>query len=232
MVLCGGRGSRLQPAISELPKPLVPIHGKPILQHIIEFYLAKAFCEMVLCVGHQADRIRAFVAAQRFPAQIHISDAGTDAGMLRRLYEARSFIGDRTMVTYGDTFIDLNVDHMLQEHLRQETAATITIADIRNPFGIVQVGVDQRVVAFQEKPLLPYYIGHLVMERRVLDTLDERLLALPDGEGLVCLFQQLIQQRQLGSYKHTGLQITFNTLAERDRAEQELMKFFTEGTSR
>ena len=228
VILCGGRGSRLQPLSANLPKPLVPLNGKPILQHILEFYLGKHFRAFVLCAGFRAEAIRTFIASQRFPADIEIADAGEEASMLRRLYEVRHQWGERAMVTYGDTFIDFDPMHMLAEHVRRRVAATITVADIQSPFGIVQVDVDHRVRAFDEKPVFPYYIGHLVMERSVLEELDETLLSLPDGEGLVQLFQRLIACGQLGAYHHRGLQITFNTLMERESAEQALIKFFTE----
>lgn len=226
--MCGGRGSRLQPLPTDLPKPLVPLNGKPILQHIIEFYLGKQFREFVLCAGFRAEAIRDFIASQRFPATIDIADAGEDASILRRLYDVRDRWGARAMVTYGDTFIDIDPMHMLAEHVRHQAAATITVADIRSPFGIVQVDADEKVLTFDEKPVFPYYIGHLVMERRVVEELDDRVLALPDGAGLIQLFHRLITRRQLGAYKHTGLQITFNTPTEREVAEQALIKFFTE----
>ena len=227
MILCGGRGGRLQPLTANLPKPLVALNGRPILQHVIEFYLSQRCREFVLCVGFRAEMIEAFVEQQQFPARIVMSNAGEEASMLRRLYEARASLADRAIVTYGDTFLNINLQHLLAAHVAQRVAITMTIADIRSPFGLVAVDEDQRVSAFQEKPVLPYYIGQLVLERRVLDELDPSLLALPDGEGLVRLFQQLIAQRQLAAYKHEGLQITFNTLAEREKAEEEMLKFYT-----
>ena len=228
IILCGGKGSRLRPLGADLPKPLVPLHGKPILQHILEFYLGKQIREFVLCVGFRAEAIRAFIESRQFPAKIDIADAGEEASMLQRLHEVRGQWGERAMVTYGDTFIDIDPMHMLAEHVRRMVAATITITDIRSPFGLVQADVDGTVLAFDEKPVFPYYIGHMVMERAVLEELDDDLLTLPDGVGLVRLFQRLIARRRLGAYRHTGLQITFNTLMERELAEQALIKFFTE----
>lgn len=206
----------------------MPLHGKPILQHIIEFYLAKRFRDVILCAGFRAEMIRAFVADQGFEAAIDVSDAGEEASILQRLHAVRSQLGERAMVTYGDTFIDIDPQRMLREHERSGAAVTITIADIRSPFGIVGVDADSRVLAFDEKPSLPYYIGHMIMERRVLEELPPALLALPDGEGLVRLFQELIAKGQLRAHKHTGLRITFNTLSEREVAEEEMVKFFTQ----
>ena len=206
----------------------MPLNGKPILQHVIEFYIDRRFQEFVLCAGFRADAIRQFVVERKFDADIEVSNAGEDASMLRRLYEVSRLMGERAMVTYGDTFVNIDPQQMLQEHLRRNVGVTITIADIRSPFGVVKVDAADRVCAFDEKPLLPYYIGHMVMERSVLDDVDQQLLDLPDGQGLVGLFQALIAKQQLSAYKHTGLRITFNTASEREQAEEAMMKFFTQ----
>ncbi len=65
VILCGGRGSRLQPLTADVPKPLVQLHGKPILQHVIEFYLRHEFREFILCAGFRSEMIRGFVDAVR-----------------------------------------------------------------------------------------------------------------------------------------------------------------------
>ena len=68
----------------------------------------------------------------------------------------------------------------------------------------------------------------MVLERTVIESLDKRLIDLPDGEGLIQLFQQLIKTSDLNAYDHKGLQLTFNTLHEYQKAEEEFIKFYTE----
>ncbi len=228
VILCGGRGHRLKPLTSKVPKPLVTLNGKPVIRHIIEFYIRKGFRHFVLCVGYRADAIRRFVAAHSFDAEIEISDAGPDAGILKRLYLARHLIAGKAIVTYGDTFIDIAPHRMLREHEKAGSLATITIADIRSPFGLVQCRGKSGVTSFEEKPLLQYYIGHMILEAAALDSLDRDLISMPDGEGLVQLFKRLIKKKRLNAYKHSGLRITFNTPLEHQKAEEEFVQFFTE----
>jgi NDP-sugar pyrophosphorylase family protein len=228
VILCGGRGHRLRPLTSNLPKPLVALNGKPILQHIIEFYTGKGLNRFILCAGYRADIINEFVSTHKFDAEIEVSNAGANAGMLKRLYLARDLIDEKAVVTYGDTFVNIDVYRMLKEHNRRKAAATITVADIRSPFGLVQFNKNYKVDSFEEKPLFQYYIGHMILEKSVLDNLDAGLISMPDGEGLIKLFQRLIKSKKLYVYKHKGLQITFNTLYERQRAEEEITRFFTE----
>lgn len=228
VILCGGRGTRLGPQASHLSKPLVLLNGKPVLQHTIDFYISKGFDNFVLCTGFNAEAINNFITKHKFDARIEFSDAGTDASILRRIYAARDSIEQRAIVTYGDTFINIEPEDVLKKHIQSRAEATITVADIRSPFGLIKVTADSEVVSFEEKPIFTYFIGHMVLERKLMDGLGTDLLSLPDGEGLVRLFQRLINLKKINAYKHSGLNITFNTFYERQKAEEEFIKFFTE----
>lgn len=231
LILCGGRGRRLQPNDLDLPKALIELHGKPILQRILEFYIQRQWRQFVICAGYRGDLVQNFLSKFQGKAEIEVSDSGEGAGMLERLYRARHLIDERAIVTYGDTFIDIDIDQMLKEHIKKGSDLTLTIADIRTPFGIVNIDHDQKVKSFKEKPLFSYYIGHMIVERRVLDELDDRLVSAPNGEGIVKLFQMLAKQKRLYAYKHSGLKLTFNTWNEHKAAQDVFLRFFTEGNS-
>ncbi len=226
LILCGGRGTRLKPLTGDLPKPLLPFHGKPFLQHVIEFYLQKGIKDFILCTGFGSNAIRSLVDSCRYDASIQFSDSGEAAGILKRLYDARERMDPHSIVTYGDTFVDLDPKDLLRHHSSGGRPVTLTVAEIRSPFGIVEAA-GGRVTSFREKPVYPYYIGQMAMDRAVLEALDERMIGLPDGQGLVELFQKLISSDQLGAYLHKGLNITFNTPQEREQAEREMGRFFT-----
>lgn len=228
IILCGGRGYRLRPLTSNLPKPMIPLNGKPVLQHIIEFYIDKGFKEFILCTGFHADSINDFILKNKFDARIEISNAGEEAGMLKRLYMVRHLIGEKAIVTYGDTLVNIDPYDVIKEHDKNKAALTITTASIRSPFGLVQFDKNNKVTSYEEKPVFSYYIGHMVMEKAILDDIGEDLIGMPDGKGLICLFHKLIKEKRLNTYRHTGLHITFNTMYEREKAEEEFVKFFTQ----
>jgi len=230
-ILCGGKGRRLEPNDLALPKVLIELQGKPILERILEFYIQRQWHQFVICAGYRSDLIKKFLSQFREKAEIEISDSGEEAGMLERLYRARHLIGERAVVTYGDTFIDIDIDQMLREHQRKGGDLTITIADIQTPFGIVNIDSDQKVRSFKEKPVFSYYIGHMILERKILDDLDDELIFAPNGEGIVKLFQTLAKQKRLYAYKHSGLRLTFNTWSEHQNAEDVFLKFFTDDGS-
>ncbi|MBU2541452.1 MAG: nucleotidyltransferase family protein [Candidatus Omnitrophica bacterium] len=228
IILCGGFGRRLKHSTSNLPKPLVRFRNKSILQHIIEFYISKDFRNFILCTGYKGRKIEEFVKNHRFDAEIEISDAGESTSMLRRIYLAKDLIEKRAIVTYGDTFINIDPYKMMFQHRKSKAGITITVADIRSPFGLVELASSNCVDSFEEKPTFSYYIGHMIIEKKILNKLEKKLLTMPDGEGLIALFQKLIQKKKLNAFKHKGLQLTFNTFYEKEKVHRELIKFFTQ----
>lgn len=231
IILCGGKGIRLRPLTESVPKSLVALNGKPCLQHIVELYIRKGYRHFVICVGYLGDMIFEFFRKHSFDIQIEFSDAGEDASILERLYHAMPLMGERAFVAYGDTLIDVNLSEMLAEHVASKASITLTTAGVRSPFGLVTADEGKRILSFEEKPVQPYYVGHMLIERDVLKEVDPELLKMPDGEGLVMLFQRMIAKKRIRTYQYTGPQITFNTQRDLGQAERDLLTFFTHAGS-
>lgn len=227
VVMCGGRGSRLKPLTDLIPKPLVTLNGKPILHHVVTSYLNKNMTDFIVCVGYREDMIRDFFAQNDFTGHFAFSNAGEQASILQRLYEARTLMSERVFVAYGDTLINVDLEAMVNKHQATGAKITITTADVQSPFGLVTVNEAGWATSFKEKPSQMYYVGHMLLERAVLETVDPALLKLPDGQGLIKLFDQLIEQQTLQVNHYSGPQITFNTQQERDQAEKDFITFFT-----
>ena len=78
VILCGGRGTRLQERTQSIPKPMVEIGGRPILWHVIQIYLAQGFRRFLLLTGYRGDQVSAFVAGEAWPdgTEIRCLDTG------------------------------------------------------------------------------------------------------------------------------------------------------------
>ena len=227
VVLCGGRGARLKPQTDVVPKALVPINGRPILEYIIDFYRARGLSSFVLCVGYKGEQIAERYETPPPGIEISISDSGEDASMLQRIWAVRDLIGERAFVSYCDTFIDLDLDGLMANHLDHEAAVTLVSAKIKSPFGLLTFDSDSWVSSFVEKPLLTYYIGCFILERAGLSHVTPEMLESDDGQGLVAFFQDLVAKKLLAGFEHEGMQITFNTESEREQAEEYLGQFYT-----
>jgi glucose-1-phosphate cytidylyltransferase len=227
IILCGGRGLRLKPLTDSIPKALVRLHNKPILQHILELQIRKKCRRFILCIGYQGQMIRNFISANFFDAEIEFDDLGENASMLERIYHIRERVGDRAFVTYGDTLINVDLGTMLKSHLSHSAAITLTTAEVKSPFGLITSDIENNLITFEEKPLQKFYIGHLLFEKKIFDEIDPELLKLPDGDGLVKLIQRLAVQKKVKTFPYNGPQITFNTKEELVNANIEIINFYT-----
>jgi len=226
-ILCGGYGKRLLPYTENIPKPMVSLNGKPILEHILQLYNSKGFRDFILCIGYKGDKIREFVNTRSDLGNIIFSDAGTDASMLQRIVKLRDIFNERILISYGDTLTDLDVSDFERFHTNSNGAATIVAASIQSPFGLVNFNSNGMAEYFEEKPFLNYYIGHIILEKRSLDFVDDTMISLHDGNGLVSFLKKLMAERELYVYHYKGPQITFNSHGEKTVAEKMLSSFYT-----
>ena len=225
-VLCGGRGTRLKPRTDVIPKALIELNGKPILDYIVDFYAAKGLRRFILCIGYKGGLVKDHSRIYSAELNFSFSDAGEDASMLQRIWEMRDLIEDRIFVSYCDTFIDLDIGQMLDEHCRKGAGATMVTAKIKHPFGLLTYDEQGWVNSFVEKPIMNYYIGSFILERSALEFVTPEMLAKPDGGGIVDFFDVLTQEKLLAAYEHLGAQITFNTENERQKAEEMLGHYY------
>ena len=229
MILCGGRGSRLGSLTERIPKPLIRINDKTILEIKLRKYLELGFRDFVLCIGYKGSLIEKAVMGYGLDANIVFSDAGENAGMLKRIFHAKDYFADSVIITYGDTFANIDLKKLLHQHIKRGNEITITVAPIQNPFGLVEYDENYMVSSFREKPVLQYYIGYAVFKRTSMKLVTKEMIEMPNGQGLVAFFKLLIDINKLGAYYHPGLEVTFNTQEELRVAEEKIMNFYTEG---
>src|ERR1700742_576534 len=96
VILCGGRGTRLQEHTQSIPKPLVEIGGRPIVWHVIQIYIAQEFERFLLLTGYRGEQIEEFIASQSWPGGVDVRclDTGLDTPTGGRLHRAAAALGD------------------------------------------------------------------------------------------------------------------------------------------
>jgi NDP-sugar pyrophosphorylase family protein len=165
VVLAGGRGRRLAPYTTVLPKPLIPIGDRPILDIVLRRLAAAGFDDVTLAVGHLSHLIRAVLgdgSGLGVSLRYHHEDEplGT-AGPLATIPDL-----DRTfLVLNGDVLTTLDLRTLVRAH--EQTGNVLTIAThrrvVRADYGVLhtdgKVGATHRVVAYEEKPELPYTVS-------------------------------------------------------------------------
>ena len=175
VIMAGGMGTRLRPHTENCPKPMLPVAGKPMLEHIIERAKLEGFSHFALAVHYLGHMIEEhFGDGERFNVRIdyvrETSPLGT-AGALSLLQPRpqRPFV-----VTNGDVITDIRYGELLDFHVRHKAAATMAVRvhEWQHPFGVVQLQ-DVEIVGFEEKPVARSHInaGVYALEPAVLDAL-------------------------------------------------------------
>ena len=162
LILCGGRGLRLRPLTDTIPKPLVHLNGKPIIHHSIDMFIKKGFNKFIICVGYKGEMVKNYLIGQDFDASLEFCHSGDSASMLARIHDASELLTENTIVSYGDTLIDINLNQLIESHIAQQAKITIITADVISPFGLVKTDIKGRVDSFEEKPTQSYYILHMI----------------------------------------------------------------------
>ncbi len=203
VILCGGRGTRLQEHTREIPKPLVEIGGRPILWHVIQIYAVQGFRRFVLCTGYRGEQIEEFAAAASWPDGVTVEtvDTGGQTPTGGRLARVRDRLDGGTFcATYADGVADIDLAALVSEHLDAGLLASITVVRPTLQFGVAELDDSGRVRGFREKPRSEHWVngGFFCFEPGVLDLLDEASVLERRP------FERLAADGQLRAYRHTG----------------------------
>jgi len=155
LILCGGFGTRLARRLRGLPKFLAPIGGRPYADHLLEWLSAWHLRDVVLCVGHLADPIRAFCGdGGRWGLTVRYSEEQTPLGTAGALALAtRQPLTDTLLVLNGDTLLGFDPHATIRAHESCGSRVTLVLAHVadRSRFGAVEIDGDGQVTQFAEK---------------------------------------------------------------------------------
>jgi NDP-sugar pyrophosphorylase family protein len=173
VILAGGRGRRLLPYTTVLPKPLMPIGEYPILEVILRQLERSGFDDIVISTGYLAELIHAFLANRRENgARIRYSHEGEPLGTIGPLHLIES-LEDTFLVMNGDILTDMDYTAMLREHRKRGGIATIATyqRDVKIDFGVLEHDAEQRIRTFREKPLFHFAVsmGIYVFQKEILE---------------------------------------------------------------
>ena len=159
IILCGGRGMRLQEETEFRPKPLIPIGGRPILWHIMKTYAYYGFREFILCLGYRGEMIKDYflnyeAMSSDFTIRlgrqyslsydnvhkeqdfiITLAETGLETMTGGRIKRVEKYVdGDTFMVTYGDGVADIDIKALVEYHRQHGRLATVTVV---HPFHVL-----------------------------------------------------------------------------------------------
>jgi mannose-1-phosphate guanylyltransferase/phosphomannomutase len=155
VIMAGGFGTRLRPLTNNIPKPMVPIVNKPILEHIINLLKSHSIIDYVVLLYFMPDVIREYLGdGRKFGVKIKYIVPDEDFGTAGAVKLSEKYIRDKFIVISGDVLTDFNLSGIADFHMKKNTIATISLYSSKNPlqYGIVLTDKNDRIVRFLEKP--------------------------------------------------------------------------------
>jgi mannose-1-phosphate guanylyltransferase/phosphomannomutase len=155
VVMAGGEGTRLRPLTSNQPKPMVPIVGKPCMEHIVELLKEHGFDDIVVTLAFMPQAIRGyFGAGESQGVSIRYSVEESPMGTAGSVKLAEGVLDEPFLVISGDALCDIDLGALVRFHREKEALVTIGLKSVDNPleFGIVVTDDEGRIERFLEKP--------------------------------------------------------------------------------
>jgi mannose-1-phosphate guanylyltransferase len=212
MILAAGKGTRVRPITYTMPKPMMPILQKPVMEFLVELLRQHGFNQIMVNVSHLAEEIENYFRdGQHFGVEIAYSFEGSivdgqlvgeaigSAGGMRRIQDFSPFFDDTFVVLCGDALIDLDLTAALKWHREKGAIATVVMKTVDpsevSSYGVVVTDEEGRIKAFQEKPSVEEALsntintGIYIFEPEVLDYIPSKEVYDIGGD----LFPKLVE---------------------------------------
>ncbi len=225
-VLAGGKGERLRPLTDAIPKPLVKVAGKPILEYAIELLVRHGVEEIILGTGHMHEKIEGhFGSGEKFGARIIYSVEREPLGTGGALKECERMLDGTFYMLNGDNIADFNLIGMANQHHASKAGATIALCEVADVtgFGVARLA-GKKISEFVEKPKIGEAPSNLVNAGAYVIE-KESLEYLPAGFNLIerTLFPELALAGKLFAFEHKGMWLTTDTHERLALAERALL---------
>ncbi|MDL2296780.1 glucose-1-phosphate cytidylyltransferase [Bacteroidales bacterium OttesenSCG-928-B11] len=226
VILAGGYGSRITEESHLKPKPMIEIGEKPMLWHIMKIYSHYGFNEFIICAGYKQYVIKEWFADyylhnsdvtfdfsnrnemtvhnnEAEPWKVTIVNTGLDTMTGGRLKRVQRYIGNEPfMLTYGDGVADVNIHELLKLHNEKGKTATISIVNVSQRFGIIDIDQNNMIHSFREKSMEDSSVingGFMVLNPQVFDLLEDDTTVFEQYP-----LRRLAETGELIGYHHTG----------------------------
>tara|TARA_A100001011_G_C14278589_1_gene830487 strand:- start:1097 stop:1795 length:699 start_codon:yes stop_codon:yes gene_type:complete len=222
VILAGGFGTRLSEYTESIPKPMVPIGNKPMIEHIMNIYASYGHKEFYIALGYKGEVIKEYFKKIKNEWKIHLIDTGADTYTGGRLKRLKQYLSNETfLLTYGDGLSSIDINELIKFH--QEHKKIITISAVRPParFGSLSLkGSD--VVKFKEKTQLgESWIngGYFVVNPEFFQFLKDDKTVL-ESEPL----EKVTNLKEIKAFRHEGFWQCMDHKLDKDTLDQMILQ--------
>lgn len=203
VILAGGFGTRLSEYTGTIPKPMVPVGGKPILEHIIKIYTKYGHKNFYIALGYRGNIIKNYFNKKKFKdIEIHLIETGINTYTGGRVLRLKKYLKNETfLLTYGDGVSDINIDKLVKFHKKNKKMVTVTAVRPPARFGALEIR-GNKVTKFKEKNIVgeswinggffvinPEFFKFLKNDRTILERAP---------------LEKVTKIKQLSAFKHPG----------------------------
>jgi len=223
LILAGGKGTRLRPLTYEIPKVMIPLQGRPFLQHLIEMLKKHDITDILLSVGYLKEQIKEYFGnGSKFGVNIRYIEEDEPLGTAGCLKLAKPFLKSSFVMMNGDEFKEVDLHDMFSFHKKCNSLGTLGLKTTDTPevYGVA-VMQGSKILRFVEKPKKfvsnLFSAGIYILEPEVIDL-------IPEGFAMVetDLFPKLAKQGKLAGYPFEGRWYDLGTFDRYEKAIKEL----------
>ena len=224
LILAGGIGTRLQPITYEMPKPLITVHDKTLLEHLFDLFKKYGIKDMIISIGYKGNKIKESLGnGRRFGVNITYVEETKALGTAGPLRLAKQFLTDTFIVTNSDELKELDLMDMYLAHKESGAMATIALATVDDPsaYGVARLQ-GNKILEFVEKPKRENAPSNLInsgiyiLEPEVIDYIPEGFAMLEKD-----VFPKLAHEGKLHGYPFSGQWFNTGTLELYEKAIKE-----------
>lgn len=228
-ILCGGFGTRIRDVADDIPKPMIPVGGLPILWHIMKYYSCWGHKEFILCLGYKGSIIKDFFMNYEAHTndftitlngkktieyhnqhneadwKVTLAETGLNALTGTRVKRVQKYLAgeENFMLTYGDGVGNINLNKLLEFH--KSHGKILTVTGVRPPgrFGELNSDGTGLITEFNEKPQATagrISGGYFVCRKEIFEYLDDREDLTFEQEPM----RQLVKDKEMMVYEHDG----------------------------
>ena len=201
VILAGGLGTRLLPYTKTIPKPMLLLGKKPILEYVIKWIKKNGVKDIVLCISYKHKKIESyFQDGKKFGVNIEYAISKKPLSTAGQLKTAEKFIDDTFVCTYGDTISDFNLKRMIREHKRKKVLATMSLYNYKYTlrYGVINTKKHGLISSWNEKPMFNAKInmGSYIFEPEIFNFIPKNKQYGMDNT----IKKAIIKKKQINSF--------------------------------
>jgi len=225
LILAGGLGTRLQKVISDYPKPMALISGRPFLEYLILQLKKYNLTEIVLCIGYLGEKIKEYFKDGDRWVKIEYSEEKKPLGTGGAIKLANNFIkNDNFLVLNGDSYLNIDFNELIKFHKSKRALATLALVKVNKSdrYGAVEIDKDYHITSFKEKGAVGKSNlingGIYIFHKKILNFIPEGKVSLERN-----IFPELIGKGFYGK-PHRAYFIDIGVPEDYNRVQKELWR--------